>query len=289
MSPVVGQAVAAIGDAIFSIWSIASQVFVGIFGAGVSTFGGLLTVGMEWATKFRWFFQNLGDLARFSFMVMQLAAVTAFNDIGYFFTDKAPVYLQWFQDNWQSVFFDAAMIVNTVFKNIGMNIFNAMKEIWDYIASGGTNSMEFAFTPLLDGFKATVAEMPEIAARGMTETETALTDSINGLGANLADNYDQMMDEAMAGLNVQPVEVKLQPSGANAAAGEGDGGGGEQKRTNFAVSSLERGSEAALNAIYAAQNRDKTPQQQLGVLKKIEGHMAKVANKHEPMVQGGVA
>lgn len=288
MAPVVAQAFNAIGDAVYSVWSIASQVFTGIFGSGVSTFGGLLTVGMEWATKFRWFFQNLGDLARFSFMVMQLAAVTAFNDIGYFFTDKAPAYLQWFQENWRAVFWDAAMIVTTVFKNIGINIFNAMQEIWDFIKSGGTNSMEFAFTPLLDGFKATVAEMPEIAARGMTATEQALTDSINGLGANLADNYDQMMSEAMAGLNVQPVEVELKPSGGATAEGDGTGGTGDQKRTNFSVGSLERGSEAALNAIYASQNRDKTPQQQLGVLKKIEGHMAKVANKPEPIVLGAV-
>jgi tape measure domain-containing protein len=288
MSPVVAQFVAVIGDA-FNTWlSFASFVWTNVYGMGEATFSNLLTVGMEWATKFRWFFQNLGDLARFSFMVMQLAAVTAFNDIGYFFTDKAPVYLQWFQENWRAVFWDAAMIVTTVFKNIGINIFNAMQEIWDFIASGGTNSMEFAFTPLLDGFKSTIEEMPVIAARGMTETETALTDSINGLGANLADNYDQMMNEAMAGLNVQPVEVQLQPSGGAATEGEGTGGTGGQKRTNFAVGSMERGSEAALNAIYAAQNRDKTPQQQLGVLKKIEGHMAKVANKPEPMLQGAV-
>ena len=209
LSPVVVQVMGVLIDAFMSVWSGASAVLTAIYGQGAATFGGLISIGMDWATKFRWFFQNFSDIAKFAFMSFQLFAVTAFNDIAYFFTDKMPAYLTWFGDNWKQVFTDAGMLIVTVFSNIGTNIRNAMTQIWAFIKSGGTAELQFAFVPLLDGFKATVSELPNIPDRAMTQLETDLTNQMQTLGTSLADNFDKMTTEAQASLKVEAPKVDL--------------------------------------------------------------------------------
>jgi len=209
LSPVVVQVMGVFTDAFMGVWQVSSAVFAAIFGAGQATFGGLIAIGMDWATKFRWFFQNFGQIAQFAFVQMQLFAVTAFNDIIYFFTDKMPAYLSWFSQNWRQVFTDAGNLIVTVFSNIATNIGNAMRAIWDFISSGGTAELKFAFVPLLDGFKATVAELPNIPERAMTQLETDLTNKMQGIGTKLADNFDKLNADATASLNVVAPKVEL--------------------------------------------------------------------------------
>lgn len=215
MGPVVLQVVGVITDA-FGAWlQFAGFVWTNIYGQGEATFGNLLQVGMNWATKFRWFFQNFGDIARFAFAQFKLFGVSAFNDFIYFFTDTLPAYLTWFSQNWKQVFVDAGNLIITVFSNIGTNIKNAMVQIWAFIKSGGTADLQFAFVPLLDGFKATVSELPNIPDRAMTELEKSLTTQIEGLGTTLADNFDKMQTDATAALNaIQPPTVELKDQAA---------------------------------------------------------------------------
>ncbi len=196
-------------DAFKLVFDIGVAVWTGIFGAGQASFSGLIAVGMEWATKFRWFFQNFGQIAQFAFLQLSLFAVTAFNDVIYFFTDSMPAYLGWFSENWQQVFVDAGNLIVTVFSNIATNIKSAMTAIWNFIKSGGTADLEFAFTPLLDGFKATVSELPNVPERAMTELEKNLDAQVQSIGTTLADNFDKMTTEATASLNVQMPDTQL--------------------------------------------------------------------------------
>lgn len=164
-----------------------------------------------------WFFGNIVDLGRFAWATMSLYAVTAFNDIIYFFTDKIPAYLDWFSANWKQVFWDAGNLIVTVFANIGKNIGSAMTAIWDFIASGGTAELKFAFVPLLDGFKATVSELPNIPDRAMTELEKSLQAQTEGLGMQLGDNFDSMLKDAEQKMSKQAPE--LSNTAGKAAAG----------------------------------------------------------------------
>ena len=289
--PIVQQVTGAIKGLFISVWTAASAVWTGIFGAASATFSGILSVTMEWVTKFRWFFENIIPIVQFVGLSMTLSMVTAFNDIAHWITDTMPAYLTWFGENWTNIFSDIASGTATVFTNLAKNIANAMTQIWNFIKSGGTADLEFAWTPLLDGFESTVSQLPDVPQRAMTELEKALQQQTQEIGTNLANSFDEMNMEAQAALTFEPpVMPEIDPtlqSGGTGTGGEDVGVGGGNKRTNFAVTGLERGSEAALKAIFGAQ-KDKTPSQQLREAKKQTELLAKMANKPEPAVFGGV-
>jgi hypothetical protein len=291
MAPVVNLAFGTVTAWIttsFNLWSqAASKTMNFIFEEGTLTFQNMLQGAAGFFGAATWYFENFGTVAEYAFKRMQLFGVIAFNEIGHFLGVVLPEYLGWFADNWKGIFFTLLDFSQTVFINLGINIRNAMTEIWDYIASGGANKMEFAFTPLLDGFKNTIAEMPTIAAREMSNLESQLLTDTEAIGAQIGEGMGQAIADAQASL-VLPESLQLAPGNVSPDAVGGEGTG-EQKRTNFAVGSLERGSEAALNAVYAAQNRDKTPQQHLTEAKKQTALLTKLVNQPSPPVQMAVS
>lgn len=159
------------------------------------------------STAVAWFFGNFINLSKFAFLSFALFSVTAFNDFIHFFTTSLPAYLAWFGANWKQVFWDAGNLVLTVFQNMGKNIWAIMKGIWAFIASGGQTELKVAFVPLLDGFKATVSELPNVPKRAMTELEKNLQAQTESLGGGLANSFDQMLADASQSLS-PTVEIK---------------------------------------------------------------------------------
>lgn len=291
IAPVVNQIFMVIKGAFGGMAAIVNTSYTNIFGATTATFGGMLSVVMEWVTKFRWFFENIVPIIQFVGLSMTSIMVTAFNDIAYFLTDKMPAYLSWFADNWKAIFTDIFNGTVAIFTNLGKNIAMAMTQIWNFITSGGTAELEFAWTPLLDGFESTVAALPDIPDRAMTELEQSLEQQTQAVATQLADSFDALNVEAQAALTVAAPELPaidptLQAGGAG--TGEDGAGAGKNNRTDFSVSGMERGSEAALKAIFSAQ-KDKTPSQALAEHKKTNAHLATIANKPQPAVLGGVS
>jgi len=250
ISPVATQVMMTIRAAFVGMWSVASAAFTGIFGASTATFSSMLAATMSWVTKFRWYFENLLPITQFVWMNIALGAVTMFNDIAYWLTDKMPAYLTWFGENWTNVFSDIASATATIFTNLATNIANAMTAIWEFIKSGGTAYLELARTPLLTGFESTVAALPDIPERVLTELEQSLQTQTEALGTQLADSFDALELEAQAALNIAAPELPaIDPNLASGAMNtEGDAAAGN-KRTSFLVSNLEKGSQAALDAI----------------------------------------
>lgn len=290
IAPIVNQLFSVIKGAFSGMHAVVNTTYTNIFGATTATFGGMLSVVMEWVTKFRWFFENIVPIVQFVGLSMVSIMVTAFNDIAYFLTDKMPAYLSWFAENWKNIFTDIFNGTVAIFTNLGKNIAMAMTQIWNFITSGGTAELEFAWTPLLDGFESTVAALPDIPDRAMTELEQSLEQQTQAVATQLADSFDALNVEAQAALTVAPPELPaidptLQAGGAN--TGEDGAAAGKNNRSDFSVSGMERGSEAALKAIFSAQ-KDKTPSQALAEHKKTNTHLAKIANRPEPAVLGGV-
>lgn len=289
--PVVNQFLSAIQGIFSSLYSVATTTFTGIFGASTSTFSSILSGAMEWVTKFRWFFESIVPITQFVGLSMVGVFVTSFNDIAYWLTDKMPAYMSWFGDNWMNVFTDIGNATATVFVNLAKNIGNAMTAIWDFIKSGGTADLELAWTPLLDGFESTVAALPDIPDRAMTELEQAISQQTQEIGTKLANDFDALNMEAQAALTVAaPVMPEIDPTLQAGGVGGGEDGmtttaGAGKQRSSFAVSGLEKGSEAALNAIFSAQ-KDKTPQQALAESRKQTTLLTKIANRPEPHVLG---
>jgi tape measure domain-containing protein len=160
------------------------------------------------STTVAWMFGNFIDISKFAFASFSLFSVTAFNDFVHFFTTTIPAYLTWFGSNWQQVFIDAGNLVGTVFQNMSKNIWAIMKSLWAYIKSGGQTQMRVAFVPLLEGFRSTVSELPNIPDRAMTDLEKSLSAQTEQLGGQLANDFDAMLAEASAQVAESIPEIK---------------------------------------------------------------------------------
>lgn len=256
--------------------AIVGTVWATVFGQTQTTFAGMLGTTMEWVTKFRWFFENIVPVVQFVGLMMLLTLVSVFNDIAYWFTTKLPAYLDWFANNWKAVFRDLAVGTMAVFTNLGSNIKNAMGVIWAFIKSGGTSGLEFAWTPLLDGFKSTVAELPDIPDRAMTALEAGLQEQMQTIGTNLADSFDAMMADANASMAAAaagqpPVPLQSTPAGGSDVS-DSDGAS-DLKNQQQDNSPLLKGSREAQAAIYAAiaqgqSQKDKAAEKVAAIAKK---------------------
>ena len=278
-------------SAVFAaIAEIGTSVFATLFGAGSSTFDNLLESFTVYGALVAWGFANWPTLANVAFKSIALFGLTAFNDLAFFFTDQMPAFLSWFGRNWKSVFFDAASVVQTVFTNIGKNIVNAMTAIWDFIASGGTQTLALSWTPLLDGFESTLSELPDIPERSLSALEQTMTADLDrmkeNLGESMGDAVTASLDRLKSTLGEKNEPIKLEAVTGDQIRRSDDAAGKEAtKRDSFVVSSLQQDSADALRAIFGAQDKDKTPEQTLSVQKQMLAEIRK-ANKKGPISIG---
>lgn len=113
-----------------------------------------------------------------------LAIITLFNDIKYWITDALPQYLEWFRNNWKALFVDLFNGTKAIFSNLATNIKEFFKAVWEWIKGG---EWEFEWTPLLDGFKKTMEDLPDIAERELTALEQGMKKNIDGIKKTLGD------------------------------------------------------------------------------------------------------
>lgn len=268
-----------------AVWEVVATVFGSISNAFGLTSGNLMTGFLEIAAVASFAFKNWPTIAELAFTQLRLFIVQAGSQFMHLFTGVLPALFTWFGENWRSVFETAANLVGTVFTNITTNIQNAMTAIWDFIASGGTASLEFAWTPLLDGFKNTVKELPDIPERAVGELEKKLLAQSDSLGSalstGLADeiaNNLKMLDDFQA-KNIEAPEIDATTGLDTATVDPAEQTASTQnQRSSFAIDSLDRGSEAALKAIFSGQG-NKTAEKQLAESKKQTKSLNAIASR----------
>jgi hypothetical protein len=204
--------------------------------------------------------QNLGDIAQLVFLRVQLAAMTLGRVVAHFFMEELPAYFDWFLDNWRDIWTTAVNFVGTAFTNMGSNIADSMTEIWDYIASGGTDSLEMAWTPLLEGFENTIGELPKVAASIPSaveaELETQAADLQEKLAAKFSEAIAPAVEEAVAPtiINAKEAAKKVVDDTEDVVATTRETGG---------VAALQAGSGEALSAILGAMRRESDQKEML--------------------------
>jgi hypothetical protein len=206
---------------------------------------------------------NLGTFMQLAAAQTGLAMVQAGNATAYFFTDQIPVYFNWFLDNWSNLWTDALSITQTAVTNLAENIGSNMAEIWNYIASGGTSAMELTWKPLLDGFKSTVSELPQIAERVPGAMEKGLGKMVSDLEGKLQADMADTMDALQGSIDKKPLTPRVKgPPGAETDTAAKDKG----------AAALQMGSKEAISSIFAsmrgADKQDemlRIQQQQLGI------------------------
>ncbi len=211
-----------------------------------------------------WAIGNLDAIFQYAFteasrLVVQMAGVTE-----HFFTGTLPSLLSWFADNWQSVFFTAFDFVATGFINVGQNIRNVWSAILDFI-TGSSDGLNFTWTPLLDGFRNTISELPDIPDRVMSDLEQQLTVDSQRLGNQLATSFDDTVGERLRVLaEMQAQALPNAPELAAAVSSSGLGAGGDVPPVEAAVSKpqfagiAQRGSAEAFKLI--ASSMTNSPQ-----------------------------
>ena len=172
------------------------------------------------------------------------------------FTEVIPSTLTWFADNWQRIFIDVGNFLATVIENMAKNAWQFGKNLPGLLT--GQVDPANLWTPITDGFKATVQELPEIAKRQQSETSKALGKVASKMQDELGQDFKKFaqkeMENAMEGaegirqtfegLNFKMPEVPSVPSlgePGGAAGGPGAGGaGGGRQREGFEAVELSR-------------------------------------------------
>ena len=213
-------------------------------------------------------FTNWQEIAELAFKSAGLAAVTFGNDVAYFFTDQLPGYLHWFADNWQDVFKTGFNFVSTGFTNVATNIQNAWTALWDYI-TGDSDSFEFDWTPLTEGFKNEIKSLPDIPPRAMTELEKAMQADVDSISKGLGKSFDEIVTSRLDTLAEMQREasksVKPTLEGATAAGGGGAGGGGSDSPVASGSAQFagvaQAGSADAFSMLVRAMGQGVSPEQ----------------------------
>jgi hypothetical protein len=169
------------------------------------------------------------------------------NSVAFFFTDQLPAYFTWFLDNWGNLWTDALSITQTAFSNLATNVSTNMQAIWDYIASRGATALEFTWTPLLDGFKATVSELPKIADRIPGELEKTLGESVANLQSKLQTDMAATMEGLQQEADKKPITPRIKKTPAEEAAAPVKAGN---------VAAAQAGTREALSAIFGSMKSE---------------------------------
>ncbi|NBW11008.1 MAG: hypothetical protein EBR82_23555 [Caulobacteraceae bacterium] len=190
-----------------------------------------------------------------------------------------PAYFEWVRANWYFLLRDMVAAFERFSVNLTTNAGVAFGEVFDYIATGGFNKINFVFAPLLDGFKAAADELPKIAERVPTKMEKGLQKGIERLRKEIGDSAREIFAEVpekldlgpkKIGVGVQPVIDGVSPA-VDARAAVSSGG----------FSAAERGSTEAARIILQAQRANS------GDSKKMLDVMREQARIQEEILQAG--
>jgi hypothetical protein len=195
---------AGISSVFSSVWE-----FIGL--GGQMTFESMLQFAFDFFAGCEYVATHAFDGFELAFNELALWGTVAFEELKYLFTVQIPAVLGWLASNWVEIFRTMYMFTVTVFGNMGKNVKMAMKEIWDFIKTGGKNAMEFAWTPLTEGFVSTVKELPDIPDRAITELEQSLAAESDRLGKTFADgmqdHIQKRRDELLGDTKSKPFEL----------------------------------------------------------------------------------
>lgn len=168
-----------------------------IFDFVKSIFIGLLEYGVGFGSAMQTVWENLGETAEFVWNAIKLGVVTLYEDDKHILTVAIPEILRWFFDNWKQIFTDIYFATGAIVSNMFDNIVDFFANVWALLSGGET---DWKWHGLLDGFEATLKELPNIAGREMTALETELAAKTGEQGASLANKFQDKFKANMKAL-----------------------------------------------------------------------------------------
>ncbi|HUU97756.1 MAG TPA: hypothetical protein VM487_18630 [Phycisphaerae bacterium] len=178
-------------------------------------------------------FANWTDVSGLALAQMKLKFVSAFNVVTHFFTSTVPAALEWFGRNWREAFITAGRLVETVFMNLGDNLFALATNILDILR--GKIEIADIWKPLTEGFESAITESLVLPDRVMGALERQLTTERDALAAKVGAGW-VAFEEGV--IKVPKVEVEPQAEDAMTRLADALKG----------PAALERGSSEAFTA-----------------------------------------
>ena len=138
-----------------------------------------------------------------------LSMVTFWEEVKYLFTEVGPQYMSWFAENWIKIWQDISTAQMTILKNMGANIGNFFSWVGGKLRG---KEDEFKWVGLLEGFEATMDELPKIAERQLSGAEEGLQSYIKTLDNDMAKSFmeiEQKNKKFFEGTIKNPKENKI--------------------------------------------------------------------------------
>lgn len=135
-----------------------------------------------------------------------------FGELFSWLLNAAGTFIGWFAANWKEAIIDSLTSTVTIIENLGINFYNLFQAIADWAQGKG---FHFNFKPLLDGFKTTMSELPEIAKPTFTNLEDEIKDIRVPRGENIAQQEDEQAKKPSGkeGAAAPPVRGQRQKPG----------------------------------------------------------------------------
>jgi hypothetical protein len=143
--------------------------------------------------------------------------------------------------NWRQLITDGVNAVLANFQNLGTNIGELSHSVWQFLKDP-TQGFQINWTPLLDGFKATAAELPELAAPALVSFQDQIDAKVAEIGDREAARAIDMAESAAEKAAPAAAAKVAEPTAAEPLAGTGKG------KEKLLAGALELGSAEARSA-----------------------------------------
>lgn len=187
------------------LMSYLKPVFEWLVEALIGTTAAIETMVVKWADVFA----NIGSTISHSIVKM-------YNVVEYYFTSVVADLLTWFADNWVDIFTDIMNAHNKILENIGRNTYDFMVYLGDVLS--GKTMAPFKMTGLLDGFEATLSELPKIRERVEGEMEKNLREEMERSGGDVLADFEmrfkrnkEFLDGLFKDKNGKPIGMDAKP------------------------------------------------------------------------------
>lgn len=262
-----------IGELLLPAVKLATEAFNELLGSLLEVFEANQPVIQSWAEKVTDVMRGVGVLARNFGDFWQIARLRVgefvSNTLAWFETLPAnfgPI-TEWLGRNWFNLLKDMAAMIQAPFANIAKNAANLGSAVWHALRG---EPWEFAFTPLLDGFKATTEKLPELIKPELISVQGEVDRIMAGITAKETERLKNM---AKAGAPVPKKPGPIAPEASTKAA--------EYKL----ASAVEIGSKEAYSIVARSLSsgaKDAAAKRQLDVAKQqlaVQKEIAEAAKK----------
>lgn len=137
-------------------------------------------------------FENWQEIAGLAVDRVLLAIEQMRSRIVWVFTDAIPGVLVWLRDNWRNILRDLGESARVQLTNLADNLVRIFKNLPGLIR--GSVDFSDLWTPLTEGFKATLEELPDIGARSVSDMEKELIRRVEGMKKNLGGGLGERLD-----------------------------------------------------------------------------------------------